>query len=198
MTDTKCFEERYQSGDTPWDHNAPDSNLINTVTQQPITSCKALDIGCGTGDNSIWLAQHGFTVTGSDISPTAIKLANEKIERLDLEPSFYVNDFLCETVPGGLFGLAFDRGCFHSFSELKERLTFAKNVASHLEKNGFWLTLTGNIDDGPREVGPPQLSAEALMVSVEPYFKVISLKSGVFGAGQDNPPGAWVCLMQKR
>jgi 2-polyprenyl-3-methyl-5-hydroxy-6-metoxy-1,4-benzoquinol methylase len=34
---------------------------------------KALDLGCGTGDSSIYLAQHGWTVTGVDYVPTATR-----------------------------------------------------------------------------------------------------------------------------
>jgi 2-polyprenyl-3-methyl-5-hydroxy-6-metoxy-1,4-benzoquinol methylase len=71
MTIEKRFRDRYKSGDTPWDAGKPDFNLIETVTENHISSCKALDVGCGTGDNCIWLAQKGFSVTGTDISGIA-------------------------------------------------------------------------------------------------------------------------------
>ncbi|MBN2291574.1 MAG: hypothetical protein JXM70_04060 [Pirellulales bacterium] len=48
MVYTERFEERYQSGNTPWDHGQPDSNLMETVASRPIPPCKALDVGCGT------------------------------------------------------------------------------------------------------------------------------------------------------
>jgi len=66
MTVEEDYRARYQSGDIPWDVGRADFNLIDVVTQKPIPSCKALDIGCGTGDNSIWLARNGFKVTGTD------------------------------------------------------------------------------------------------------------------------------------
>jgi len=65
MTVEDRYRERYKSGDTPWDIGRPDFNLVEIVTQKPILSCKALDIGCGTGDNAIWLARRrcgGFRV----------------------------------------------------------------------------------------------------------------------------------------
>ena len=74
MSGENRFKKRYKTGDTPWDIGKPDFNLIETVVQKSINNRKALDIGCGTGDNSIWLAQKHFQVTGTDISEIAIIL----------------------------------------------------------------------------------------------------------------------------
>jgi hypothetical protein len=52
MTTEDRFKEMYKSGFTPWDIGKADFNLVEVVTQKPILSCKAIDIGCGTGDNS--------------------------------------------------------------------------------------------------------------------------------------------------
>ena len=88
------FEERYRTGDTPWDHGMPDTNLLDLVTRRPIPTCKALDIGCGTGDNAIWLAQQHFAVTGCDLSHTAIGKATGKASTSNVDCSFVVADFL--------------------------------------------------------------------------------------------------------
>ena len=53
MTVKEQYQERYKSGNSPWDLGKPDFNLIEVVTQRPIPSCKALKIGCGTGDNAV-------------------------------------------------------------------------------------------------------------------------------------------------
>jgi predicted O-methyltransferase YrrM len=50
------FKERYKAGNTPWDIGKPDFNLIQTVTTMDIKPCNVLQIGCGTGNNSLWLA----------------------------------------------------------------------------------------------------------------------------------------------
>jgi SAM-dependent methyltransferase len=192
------FEERYKTGDTPWDHGTPDVNLIDIVNEKLIPKCKALDIGCGTGDNVIWLAQQHFMVTGCDISKTAINKAREKTSKSDLNCSFIVADFLNDRIPGSPFGFVFDRGCLHSVDTEKERRRFAENVASHLEEGGLWLTLAGNADEPVREVGPPKLTAEELIAVVEPYCEIVTLNAAHFGSNQSDPPKAWVCLMRKR
>ena len=192
------FEERYKTGDTPWDHGTPDINLIDMVIQRPISKCKALDVGCGTGDNAIWLAQQHFVVTGCDISPTAIEKAKEKVSTSNVNCSFIVADFLNNGIPGSPFGFVFDRGCLHSVDSDEERRLFAENVASNLEEGGLWLTLAGNADEQVREIGPPQLTARELVAAVEPYCEIISLTASHFGSNQLDPPKAWVCLMRKR
>ena len=192
------FEERYRTGDTPWDHDTPDSNLIDMVSHRPIPKCKALDIGCGTGNNAIWLAGQQFVVTGCDISKTAIEIAREKASGSNIDGTFVVADFMESSIPGSPFGFVFDRGCLHSVGEAKERMQFAENVFSHLEAGGLWLTLAGNADEPEREVGPPQLTAGELVAAVEPCFKIVSLAAGHFGSNQTDPPRAWVCLMRKR
>lgn len=198
MTTEDRFKERYKSGDTPWDIGKADFNLIEVVTQRPIPGCKALDIGCGTGDNTIWLAQNGFQVTGTDTSDIAIEKAKEKASKANVECHFILADFLNNKIQGAPFGFAFDRGCFHSFSSGNDRKKFAQNVATHLEEAGLWLTLVGNADEDRKGPGPPQRTAVDIVLAVEPYFEVLSLISSHFGSNRPNAPRAWRCLMKKR
>ena len=192
------FKERYKSGSTPWDIGKPDFNLVEIVTQKPIPGCRALDIGCGTGDNSIWLAQNGFEVTGTDTSDIALEKAKEKAATAKVECNFLLADFLNDKIEGGPFGFAFDRGCFHSFGSESERKKYARNVAAYLEKAGLWLTLIGNADEDRKGPGPPQRTAGDIVSAVEQYFEILSLVSTHFGSNHPNPPRAWKCLMKKR
>jgi len=198
MTVEERYKERYKSGDTPWDAGRPDFNLIEVVTQKPVASCKALDIGCGTGDNSIWLAQNSFQVTATDTSEIAIAKAKEKASKANVECNFVLADFLKEKIEGAPFGFVFDRGCFHSFDSEDDRRRFAQNVAAHLEEDGLWLTLAGNADEHRQGHGPPQLTARDIVSAAEPYFEILSLQSTRFESDRPNPPRAWRCLMQKR
>ncbi len=198
MTVKERFKQRYEAGDTPWDIGKPDFNLIQTVTRTPIESCKALDIGCGTGDNAIWLSQQNFQVLGIDTSEVAIEKAKEKALKTNVKCTFLVVDILTSRVEEAPFGFAFDRGCFHALGSGKERKTFARNVNGHLEKDGLWLSLIGNADEQRHAPGPPQRTARDIVNAVEPYFEILSLISSHFGSNFPNPPRAWVCLMRKR
>jgi len=198
MTTEERYQKRYESGDTPWDIGKPDFNLIQTVTTVAIEPCKALDIGCGTGDNSIWLSQKTFQVIGIDTSEIAIQKAIEKASKTNVKCTFIMIDFLTNKIEGAPFGFAFDRGCFHSFNSDEERKSFAENVAAHLKKEGLWLSLVGNADEQRHGPGPPQRTARDIVNCVESYFEILSLVSSYFGSNRPNPPKAWVCLMRKR
>lgn len=192
------YKERYREGDTPWDIGKPDFNLIQVVTTIPIKPCKALDIGCGTGDNALWLSQQNFQVIGIDTSEIAIEKAKGKALKANVKCTFFVVDFLTGLVEGAPFGFVFDRGCFHSINSDEGRKSFAEKVSKHLEKDGLWLSLIGNADEKRKGLGPPQLTAREIVNSVEPYFEILSLVSGYFGSNRPDPPRAWICLMKKR
>ena len=198
MTAEDHFQKRYESGDTPWDIGKPDFNLIQAVSTMAIEPCKALDIGCGTGDNSIWLSQKDFQVTGIDTSELAIQKAREKASKAKVKCTFMVIDFLVNKIAGAPFGLAFDRGCFHALNSDEERKSFAENVAAHLRKDGLWLSLVGSADEQRQGPGPPRRTARDIVNCVESYFEILSLVSSYFGSNRPNPPKAWVCLMRKR
>lgn len=192
------FRERYKEGFTPWDIGKPDFNLIQIVTTTPIAPCKALDIGCGTGDNAIWLSQQGFQVVGVDALDIAVEKAREKAANANAICKFAVLNILKGLVDGAPFQFAFDRGCFHTVDSASERKRFAKQVNRHLGENGLWLSLIGNADDEHLNEGPPKRTARDIAGAVEPYFEIVSLVSGHLGSNRPDPPRAWVCLMRKR
>ena len=192
------YKNRYRTGDIPWDVGRPDFNLTDIVIKRPIPNCRALDIGCGAGDNTVWLAQQNFIVTGCDTSEIAIERAIEKASKDEVKCTFLVTDFLNHKIPGAPFGFVFDRGCFHSYASNEERTKFASNVVHHLKKDGLWLSVIGSADDQPRDSGPPRHTAREIVTTVESYFKILSLTSSHFESNRPNPPRAWVCLMQRR
>jgi len=197
MSVEEHLRQAYKEGSSPWDIGKPDFNLVQTVTTLPIAPCRAFEVGCGTGDNAIWLAQHGFDVVGIDAEEIATEKAFEKAVKADLPCAFFVLDFLKTHVEGAPFGFAFDRGCFHTVDSDEDRTTFAKQVHRHLEDGGLWLSLIGNADE-QRVEGPPRRTAREIVNAVEPFFEILSLVSTHFETKLPEPPRAWACLMRKR
>jgi len=58
------WNERYQAGETPWDTGEPDQQLAEFLRSGLIEIGRALDIGCGTGTNALWLASLDFHGAG--------------------------------------------------------------------------------------------------------------------------------------
>ncbi len=198
MNSNNRFEERYAGGDLPWDLGRVDRNLVGMVEELQPERCRALDIGCGTGDNSIWLARQGFDVTGVDIAPLAIEKAQAKARQQDVECRFIAVDFLETPVNGSPFGFVFDRGCFHSLESFEKHFLFAGNVGKHLGDDGLWLSLIASADAPQRDPGPPRLTAAHIAEAVEPFFEIHSLVTGHLDSNKPDPIRCWVCLMKKR
>ncbi len=198
MKNENRFEERYEMGEIPWDLGRADANLVKMVEQLPVEACRALDIGCGTGDNALWLAGKGFRVTGVDISSRAIEEARAKALQGNVESRFLEADFLQKQLDEPLYGFVFDRGCFHSLGSPEEHVVFARNVWAHLDQNGLWLSLVASADAPQRDPGPPRLSAVEIATAVEPLFEILSLVSGHLDSNRPDPVRCWVCLMRRR
>ena len=192
------WNNRYCSGDLPWDSPTASEHLAWAVAAFGISPGKALDIGCGRGINAIWLAGQGFEVTGVDISAAAVEQARAKADAADADCTFAAVDFLAEAVVGGPFAFAFDRGCLHSFNAPAERSAFAEAVARLLGPGGVWLSVIGSTDAPPRESGPPQLSAREIAAAVEGRFEILHLDASHFHNDGKKTLPAWRCVMRKR
>src|SRR5438128_3257238 len=114
------FRAAYLFGFKPWDSGVPPPELVSVVEgPERLTPGHALDLGCGTGTNSIYLAQHGWQTTGIDFVPRAINAARRKAAAAGVSPRFIVGDVtrLTELGVGSGYDLLLDLGCFHSIPE---------------------------------------------------------------------------------
>jgi SAM-dependent methyltransferase len=190
------WNESYAQDFCPWDTGIADPLLVEGIESGALPAGRALDVGCGTGTDAIWLAQHDYKVLGVDIAPLAIEKAQAKLPA-GLPCRFATLDFLAAAPAGGPFELVFDRGCFHVFDEPTERSKFAARVAEVLARGGVWLSLIGSTEGGPREMGPPRRSVRDVADAVEPHLELLSLRSAEF-RDLPWPAKAWVCLSRRR
>ena len=192
------WNERYVCGDLPWETGREDRNLHAAIEQFNIQPCRTLELGCGTGNNAVWLAKMGFSVTAVDVAEEAVRAAQAKAVKNGVSIEFSCNDLTLDAYPAGPFGFVFDRGCFHSFSEQEERIKLASGIRRRMNPGAYWLSIIGSTDGPDRDEGPPRLSAREVASSVEKYFEIISLQSTEFDSDRDARPRAWLCLMMRR
>ena len=119
----RIFRVFYRIGFTPWDGHpiaASLRTLIEGTGDSPaLAPASALDVGCGTGDTSIYLAQHGWQVTGVDFVPKAVDKARAKAAAAAVSVDVRHGDAtrLSSEGLGTGFGLIVDQGCLHGMSD---------------------------------------------------------------------------------
>lgn len=155
----RAFDLQYILGRTPWDTQVTPPEVVELVEKGEVPTGQALDLGCGTGTNCIYLARHGWRVTGVDFSTMAIYRARRKARRVGVDCTFYRADvtdlsFLEET-----FDFVLDIGCLHSVPMEKwER--YAAEVARLVRPSGLYLlyAFVPHPDrQGPRGISPGEL-----------------------------------------
>ncbi|WP_404961913.1 class I SAM-dependent methyltransferase [Streptomyces sp. 147326] len=99
----------------PFFVSKPDENLVSSVERGLVTPGRALDLGCGPGRNSLYLASRGFEVDAVDLSPAAIAWAEERAREAGAEVRFHCGDAFAPAATGlaGPYDLIYDSGCFH-------------------------------------------------------------------------------------
>jgi SAM-dependent methyltransferase len=190
------WDERYTSGQAAWDRPHHAHQLERAVTRLNLPLGRALDLGCGRGRNSRWLAQQGFSVVGVDISEVAIADARAAQGELDIE--HHRVDVLAEPIPGGPFGAIFDYGCFHVFDEDEHRAILAAKLAELLEPGGLYIAVIGSTDGPPRDHGPPRRSALQVVQALEPWFEILELVRGVIDENDQLERPTWELVARRR
>ncbi len=197
MSETEHWERRYREGDSPWDTGHPSEELLRVVRAEGIAPCLAIELGCGTGANSVWLAQQGFDVTAVDLVPLALERARERARAAGVSVRFLAADVLNPPNLGGPYHFFFDRGCYHVVRrvDLNRYLQTLQQLAA---PGAQGLVLAGNAKE-PHSPGPPVVTEEEIRSELGRVFEIVWLREFRF----DSPPGreerilAWSCLLRK-
>jgi cyclopropane fatty-acyl-phospholipid synthase-like methyltransferase len=147
---------------------------------------RALDLGCGTGTSSIALAQAGWTVTGVDFAPRAIRIAKQRARKAGVVVDFRAGDVTRLRGLAGPFDLILDIGCFHGLPGNQRRRCLG-NLDRLLAPDGTWL-LYGFFKE--RAKSGPGLSEEEF----EKILRPLRLYRRLDGTDKKNRPSAWFWL----
>jgi SAM-dependent methyltransferase len=112
------YRTAYLLGLKVWDRGVPTADLVDLVEGASAPG-RALDFGCGTGTDSIYLAQHGWDVTGVDMVPKALAIARRKAAAGGVSPRLVQGDVtrLQAFGVGDGYTLLLDFGCFHTLPQ---------------------------------------------------------------------------------
>jgi SAM-dependent methyltransferase len=155
----------------PWHQERPGGMLAAAVAARGGRG-RALDVGCGAGVFSVWLAQQGMTVTGIDLFPEAIEMGRALASRSRIAVEFARTDLFAYE-PGHPFELVFDSGCLHSL--------VGGDVASYRRQVLRWLAPGGDYVLGHwgklhpldwRPIGPRRRSARTIERTFAPELRL--------------------------
>jgi ubiquinone/menaquinone biosynthesis C-methylase UbiE len=96
---------------------------------------KILDIGCGTGAATWYIAREGFSAYGIDFSKTAIERANTRFQNENLKGEFKVGDFSKIDYPDKFFDVVIDIGGIVC-NDIKSQIKIFSEIYRILKPNG--------------------------------------------------------------
>ncbi len=162
------FNTAYR-GIPPWDIGRPQKEFIHLAEEGDIRG-RVLDVGCGTGENTLYLAGLGFEVWGIDAASSAIKKAKEKAKKRGIKVKFLVGDALKLQLLQNKFDTIIDCGMFHVFSD-EERPIFAAGLSSVLYPGGKYFMLCFS-EHEPGSYGPRRVTQAEIRATFSKGWKI--------------------------
>jgi SAM-dependent methyltransferase len=201
IMDHQLFEQMYQ-GQAPWDTGRPQPAIVKLAEAGKIRG-SVLDVGCGTGENLIYLAARGHVAWGLDFVPVAIERAKAKAAQRAIEAHFIVGNALELTKLGRQFDTVIDCGLFHTFSD-EERPAFVQGLAEVLTSGG-WLHILCFSDEEPGTEGPRRVSRQEIRDAFHDGWSIekidpIRFDTVPFSDGPQFSPGgpkAWLATIER-
>ena len=166
------WESFYQANEISWDHGEASPGLVDFLSSSSnqIPLGRALVPGCGRGHDARALAKAGWNVTGLDIAPSSIPMAQKLATNKGLNIDFLLGDFLSKK-PESQFDLIFEHTLFCAINP-NRRKDYVKAIQNWLKPKGHYLAVNYMITENDEE--PPfSTNAEELDTTFRPCFDLI-------------------------
>ncbi|MGZ4908567.1 MAG: class I SAM-dependent methyltransferase [Halobacteriota archaeon] len=189
------FDAAYE-GVAPWDIGRPQRKIMQLEEEGEITGA-VLDVGCGTGENALYLAARGHEVWGVDFTARAIETARDKATQRHLSVTFLVQDVLYLDTLGRRFDTVIDSGLFHALSD-EERPYFARSVAIVLRRGGTYFMLCVS-ELQPGTYGPRRVTQAEIRETFARGWRVNYIKAArMENTRQPKGTPAWLSSITKQ
>lgn len=155
----------------PWAHDEPTLFLAELCKQRG-TAGRALDIGCGAGTDSVYLAQQGWDVTALDFVPKALEFTQARAAAAGVSVTPVEADITTWQVPGA-FDLVLDHGLLHNMDPVRYP-AYRERLLQAIAPDGdfvllHWHPLYPGQPNG--EVGPTRRSRDEIKDFFAPEFQ---------------------------
>jgi cyclopropane fatty-acyl-phospholipid synthase-like methyltransferase len=194
----EVFQNAYASS-APWDIDRPQEALLRVADR--ITG-SVLDVGCGTGENALFFAGRGCSVTGLDFLEAPIAAAKQKAAERGLAVTFLVADALQLRNWTERFDNAVDSGLFHVFAD-ESRAQYVDGLKTVLKPGGRLFLLCFS-DKTPGSDGPRRLTESELRASFADGWQIESIEASRFevrpearGRFEGGEPKAWFMIARR-
>ena len=170
------FASKNNSDVIPWEIKTVDPNLKQFLDSIDLNTGKLLELGSGSGYDSVYLADHGFNVTAIDVSEDVIELS-KKIH-VNSKVNFIAVDFFQDSTDKK-FDVIYDRGFLHNYKNRLQEIFEKLNTL--LTDNGKLIIITGSPCQPIIEsCMPPPIFLGEIEYYSSNFFKVVSAKEVPF------------------
>jgi SAM-dependent methyltransferase len=188
------FDNAYEGVPT-WDIGRPQGAVVR-LEDAGLIEGAVLDVGCGTGENAVFLAGRGHDVVGVDLARAAIDRAKAKAAERAIPARFLVHDALELGALADAFDTVLDVGCFHTLQPA-DRRRYATSLRAALRPGGRAHLLCWS-DRNPFGYGPERISRSVIRAAFNDGWTVGSIEPEVLEtrlpAGEVH---AWLAWLQR-
>jgi SAM-dependent methyltransferase len=164
----------------PWDVGHPQQAFVELVEGGELKPSRVLDIGSGPGENTIFLAENGFSAVGIDFTPEAVEIARNRASQHNVKVEFVVGNVLNleKNFMPKEFDFIIDSGLFHSV-HLQNLSGLVEQIKRALKSDGVYFMLCFS-DKEPPGRGPRRVSKEEIRGTLEPDFTIDYIRDTIF------------------
>jgi len=177
-----------------------DGHLPAVLRQFDITRGRALEIGCGSAANVIWLARMGFECTGIDLASAALRLARDQASAAGCSPRLIRGAFPDGVPQGALthggYEFVFDRGVLELVTAPAQQRKFLKLVGQLLSPGGIYYSLIAKRERRQLPGGGTRWTSPEIRNAVSPFLRILLIRPVPLDPSDRSSPSYWMCIMK--